>query len=173
MRLDKVPAGRVARVAAMTTTALVMVGSLACGLALAAPAQTPAPDASPARIAPTAAHLAAHRAVYDLTLGKAEGSNAPAAATGRIAFDFTGSACEGWVMNFRQLTQLQPAEGEQRTSDMRSSTFEDGDGTSFRFTSQTLVNGRPSDSVDGSASKSGDGALSSACSLPPTRASGP
>ena len=156
MRLDKVPAGRVARVAAMTTTALVMLG----GITLAAPAQTPAPDASSARIAPTAAHLAAHRAVYDLTLGKAEGSNAPAAATGRIAFDFTGSACEGWVMNFRQLTQLQPAEGEQRTSDMRSSTYEDGEGKSFRFTSQTLVNGRPSDSIDGSASKSGDGALS-------------
>lgn len=106
------------------------------------------------------ASLVAHRAVYDLTLGTATGNNAPAQATGRIAFDFTGSACEGWVMNFRQLTQLQPAEGEQRISDMRSSTFEDGDAKSFRFTTETVVNGRTSDNIDGAARKSGDGALS-------------
>jgi hypothetical protein len=110
--------------------------------------------------------LVAHRAVYDLSLGTASGNNAPASATGRIAFDFTGSACEGWVMNFRQLTQLQPAEGEQRISDMRSSTFEDGEAKSFRFTTQTVIDGRAGDSIDGSARKSGDGALSVNLSRP-------
>ena len=104
--------------------------------------------------------LIAHRAVYDLTLASSTGDKAPAAATGRIAFDFTGSACEGWMMNFRQLTTLQPSEGEQRTSDMHSSTFEDGNAKSFKFMTETLIDGRPNEVTDGSAKKSGDGALS-------------
>ena len=155
MGVDGLRTSGTVRLAAMAATALTLV----CGTALAAPAPQPTPAAAAQGDNP-GAHLAAHRAVYDLSLGKSEGSNAPASATGRIAFDFTGSACEGWVMNFRQLTQLQPAEGEQRTSDMRSSTYEDGDGKSFQFKSETLVNGKPSDTVDGSAKKSEDGALS-------------
>ncbi len=52
--------------------------------------------------------LVSHRAVYELTLLKSVGSNSSTAAQGRIAFDFTGSACDGYVQNFRQLTELQP-----------------------------------------------------------------
>ncbi len=77
--------------------------------------------------------LAAHRAVYELTLLKSTGTKSPTAARGRIAFDFSGSPCDGYVQNFRQLTELQPAEGPTRVSDMRSATFEDGDGKSFAF----------------------------------------
>ena len=39
--------------------------------------------------------LVSHRAVYELTLLKSVGSKSPTAAQGRIAFDFTGSACDG------------------------------------------------------------------------------
>ncbi len=41
--------------------------------------------------------LASHRAVYDLTLLKAVGTKSPTGARGRIAFDFSGSACDGYV----------------------------------------------------------------------------
>jgi len=110
--------------------------------------------------------LAAHRAVYDLSLFKSTGSKSPTAARGRIAFDFSGSACEGYVQNFRQLTELQPAEGPTRVSDMRSATFEDGTGKNFAFDMQTTVDGSGSDVVDGKALKSGDGALSIAITKP-------
>lgn len=104
--------------------------------------------------------LAAHRAVYELKMIKSSGSKAPADAHGRIAFDFTGSACDGYVMNFRQLTEMTPAEGTVRISDMRSETFEDGEGKAFRFSVQTKLDDRPDDDLDGQASLSGSGDLS-------------
>jgi hypothetical protein len=100
--------------------------------------------------------LAAHRAVYDLTLLKAVGTKSPTSARGRIAFDFSGSACEGYVQNFRQLTELQPADGPTRISDMRSATFEDGAGHSFDFKMQTTIDGAGAEAVDGQARKGGD-----------------
>jgi hypothetical protein len=96
--------------------------------------------------------LAPHRAVYELKLVGASGTKAPAQARGRIAFDFTGSACEGYVQNFRQITELQPEEGSARVSDMRSATFEAGDGHDYRFQITTRVDGGVED-IDGDARK--------------------
>jgi hypothetical protein len=112
--------------------------------------------------APVAASpsLTPHRAVYDLTLAQASGGKAPAAARGRIAFDFTGSSCEGWVQNFRQITELQPAEGPPRLSDMRSATFEAGDGKDFRFRIETKLDNVPAEDIDGKAKKKTDAQLS-------------
>jgi hypothetical protein len=106
---------------------------------------------SAARAEPTPA-LAPHRAVYELKLLEASGTKAPAEARGRIAFDFTGSACEGYVQNFRQITELQPEEGATRVSDMRSATFEAGDGHDYRFQITTRVDGGVED-IDGDARK--------------------
>jgi hypothetical protein len=100
--------------------------------------------------------LVAHRAIYDLALGKSTGASAPAAARGRIAFDFSGTACDGFVTTFRQMTEMQPSEGEARVSDMRSATWEEGKGKSFRFKIETLVNGRATETIDGTAQKSSD-----------------
>jgi hypothetical protein len=130
----------------------------ALGLFLSPALASNAPGAIPAAqtdVALTAdsVSLAAHRAVYDLTLLKAIGSKSPTSARGRIAFDFTGSACEGYVQNFRQLTELQPAEGPTRISDMHSLTFEDGEGRSFAFKTQTKVDSEQTDEVDGRAQR--------------------
>lgn len=103
--------------------------------------------------------LLAHRAVYDLTLGKTQGGSAPAAARGRIVYEFSGSSCEGYSTTFRQITEIQMDEGNARLSDMSSSTFEDGQGTNFRFKTDTKIDGRLVDSIDGSARRSTDGAI--------------
>ncbi|GAC1339224.1 MAG: cell envelope integrity EipB family protein [Beijerinckiaceae bacterium] len=133
----------------------------ACGFAgLAAAAPNPAAAGVPAAVTDGLPALTSHRAVYDLTLSRSTGNKAPTAARGRIAFDFTGSACEGYVQNFRQLTELQPAEGPTHVSDMRSATFEDGAGKSFRFRVETTVDKAPGEAVDGEAQRSDDGALS-------------
>jgi hypothetical protein len=104
--------------------------------------------------------LVSHRAVYELTLAKSVGSKSPTAAHGRIAFDFTGSACDGYVQNFRQLTELQPAEGPTRVSDMHSATYEDADGRNFDFKMQTSIDNGTAESIDGKAWKSATGHLS-------------
>ena len=100
--------------------------------------------------------LAPHRAVYDLSLLKAEGAKAPTAARGRITFDFSGSACDGYIQNVRQLAD-QPEEGEAQVSDMRSATFEAADGSDFRFKITTKVSNAQSagatEETDGVAKK--------------------
>jgi hypothetical protein len=55
---------------------------------------------------------------------------------------------------------MESLEGKTVNSDSRSATFEDADAKNFTFKIETVNNGRPSDVVDGRATKSGDGALS-------------
>lgn len=109
--------------------------------------------------------LAPHRAVYELSLLKAEGRNAPVSAKGRIAYEFSGNACEGYTTNFRQLTEIAPAEGNTRMSDMRSNTHEAGDGKTFRFRIETFTDGQRSKLMVGLAERAG-GTLSVALTQP-------
>ena len=97
--------------------------------------------------------LAAHRAVYDLGLLKSNGPKAPTQAHGRIVLEFTGSDCEGYVQNFRQITDLQPPEGDSKLSEMTSATFEGPKGETFRFKSQTRIGSSIVENVDGRARK--------------------
>ena len=101
--------------------------------------------------------LAAHRAVYDLGLLKSSGAKAPIHAHGRIVLEFSGSACEGYVQNFRQITDMQPPEGASKLSDMTAATFESGDGESFRFKTQTRIERAIIENVDGRARKQNGG----------------
>ena len=79
-----------------------------------------------ASAAPTS--LAPHRVVYDLSLAKATGTRGVENARGRIAFDFLGDNCEGYALTYRQVTVLESGEVGSKTSDMRTATFEAGDG---------------------------------------------
>src|SRR5438270_12556569 len=69
------------------------------------------------------APLASHRAGYEISLGSINSeqrvsADAPVAANGLIAYEFRGSSCEGYASNFRQLTELQRAEGGAVASDI-------------------------------------------------------
>ena len=57
--------------------------------------------------------LAAHRAAYQISLARSGGAQAPVSASGLIAYEFHGSACEGYAANFRQVTELQRGEGRR------------------------------------------------------------
>ena len=100
--------------------------------------------------------LANHRAVYDLSLAESSGTRAVESARGRIVIDFTGDACKGYTMQTRQVTVLESGETGSRTSDLRNSTFESGDGRSYRFKTSTVLNGTPGQAVDGTAESGAD-----------------
>jgi hypothetical protein len=97
--------------------------------------------------------LAPHRAIYDLKLLKSQGKRSVEAVRGRILYDFTGSACEGYALQFRQVSEIDSGEGKVALSDLRAATWEDGDAKSFRFNSENKVNERVVDDVDGSAGR--------------------
>jgi hypothetical protein len=100
--------------------------------------------------------LAPHRAVYDLVLDPSKPARNIEAARGRIAFDFTGDACEGYALSFRQVTELNSSEGGPRTIDARTTSFEAGDGASYRFKTESSTGGAP-EVIDGTAEKAGGG----------------
>jgi hypothetical protein len=102
--------------------------------------------------------LAAHRAIYDLSLVKGGGARGVEAASGRIVIEFTGNACEGYASKYRQVTVLESGETGTKTSDMRNATFEDDAGKSFRFRTQSVSNGR-TETVDGDAATDASGAI--------------
>ena len=85
-----------------------------------------------------AAPLASHRAAYDISLidpvsPPLGAVQAPVAASGMIAYEFRGSACDGYTSSFRQLTEMERGEGDPVAMDVNATSFETGDGASMRF----------------------------------------
>lgn len=99
--------------------------------------------------------MASYRAVYDLTLSGASGSRGVETGRGRIVLEFTGNECEGYALSFRQVTDLSGGEIGRKISDMRSTTYEDGDGKTFRFKTETRQGAGQTEAVDGVAERAG------------------
>src|SRR6202165_3736859 len=97
-----------------------------------------------------------HQALYELSLVKSRGSNSINGARGRILYNFSGSACEGYTSEFRQVSELDSGEGKTTLSDLRSKSWEDGAGKSYRFKIDTRMNDGDSAPVDGVAERTGD-----------------
>jgi len=98
----------------------------------------------------------AHQALYELKLVKSRGSNSINSARGRILYNFTGSSCEGYTSEFRQVSELDSGEGKVTLSDLRSTSWEDGAGKSYRFKIDTRMNDADSSPIDGVAERTGD-----------------
>src|SRR5579872_2059858 len=101
-----------------------------------------------------------HRAAYMISLAKSDGPQAPVSASGMIAYEFRGSACEGYASDFRQVTELQRNEGDPMDSDTRAITFEDGQSKKMRFKIDSSVAAAAQPTIDGSATRSDSGELS-------------
>ena len=110
--------------------------------------------AGPADAAAASAFLP-HQALYDLDLVNARGSNINS-ARGRILYTFSGSACEGYTSEFRQVSELESGEDKVTLSDLRSTAWEDGAGKSYRFKIDARMNDTDSSPVDGVAERTGD-----------------
>jgi len=96
--------------------------------------------------------FASHRAVYDLRLAQSR-SNSTVSARGRILYDFSGSACEGYALQFRQVSEMDNGEGKLTLSDLRTTTWEDGAAKKFIFKSLNYLNQTLIDTVEGQAER--------------------
>jgi hypothetical protein len=123
-----------------TSLGVLAVAAMACG---------------PAAAAATVPFLP-HQALYDLNLVKSRGSNPVNSARGRILYNFSGTACEGYTSEFRQVSELEIGEGKMMLSDLRSTSWEDGAGKSYRFKIETRTNDSDPAPVDGIAERTGD-----------------
>ena len=89
-------------------------------------------------LAASASTLLPHRAVYDLELKDASDRSGITGLKGRMVYEFNGSPCEGYTTTFRYVTEID--NGEQlRLTDQQTTTFEEGDGSAFRFLTKNFV----------------------------------
>lgn len=122
----------------------IAVLTVSVGIGVAAPAQKP-----------EAIEFTSHRAVYELKLASARGNRPVEAVRGRILYDFSGSECEGYALQFRQVSEIDAGEGVKMMTDMRAATWEDGAAKTFRFNSQNYVDQTLKNAVDGRAERKG------------------
>lgn len=106
----------------------------------------------PAEAAPL---LAPHRAVYDLALESASDRSGISAIAGRMVYEFNGSACEGYTVTFRFVTQIETSD-VSRLTDQQTTTFEDAGGESFSFVTKSFVDQNLDKEIRGTATTGDD-----------------
>jgi hypothetical protein len=97
-----------------------------------------------------------HQALYELSLLKSRGSNSINSARGRILYSFSGSACEGYTSEFRQVSEMDSGDDKVTLSDLRSTSWEDATGKTYRFKIDSRMNDVDTGPVDGIAERIGD-----------------
>lgn len=98
--------------------------------------------------------LAAHRAVYDLTLKEASERSGISGMVGRMVYEFGGTACDGYTVSFRFVTEIATGD-ESRVTDQQTTTFEDIRNQTFRFVTRSFVDQKLDHEVRGSAQIAG------------------
>jgi len=122
---------------------VVLVGSLLLGAGIVSAAA--APNVS----------LAPHRAIYDMELGDAQESSGISALSGRMVYEFSGNACEGYSVSFRFVTRFVDQAGGAQVTDLRTSSFEQADSSSYQFLSKTFVDQNLIEATKGVAESKG------------------
>lgn len=105
-----------------------------------------------------ASSLAAHRAVYEITLDAASAGTGVAELTGRMVYELAGSDCEGWTQNMRFVTRSTGGDGAAQLNDLRTSSWEDVGGDKLRFSVTQYRDGRVAEATQGDATREADGA---------------
>lgn len=99
--------------------------------------------------------LAPHRAIYEMTMATARGGAGVTGVTGRMVYELTGSACEGYTQSMRFVTRMSNESGSDVVTDLRSSSWEEGSGKRFRFNSSQYRDEKPTEMTAGDAARPG------------------
>ena len=105
------------------------------------------------RAVPDAVVLSPHRAVYEMTLATSRGGSGVTAVSGRMVYELTGSACEGYTQNMRFVTQMTNQGGTAVVTDLRSSSWEEANGKRFRFNSSQYRDEKATEITAGDAAR--------------------
>lgn len=102
--------------------------------------------------------LVPHRAIYDMSLARSAAGSNISRFDGMLILEFTGSACEGFVQNTKLITATTDWNGKRNVSDLRTSSWESGEGERMRFHSNRAVNAQTVEIVEGDAVRDGKAA---------------
>lgn len=106
---------------------------------------------------PAHAQLVPHRAVYDISLDRADESGTIASFQGRMVIEVIASDCDGIATNSRYVFQSGSAEGSTLLTDLRTAQWEAMDASSFRFLTRRYDDAKLTEETDGNAERTGAG----------------
>lgn len=98
-----------------------------------------------------------HRAVYDITLDRTNAGTSVTDMQGRMVYELTGSACEGWTQNMRFATRMTNQDGGVQVNDLVTSSWEEAGGRVLRFNQSQSRDGRLAEASQGDATRRADG----------------
>ncbi|SEQ00417.1 protein of unknown function [Faunimonas pinastri] len=98
-----------------------------------------------------------HRATYKIDLAHVAPNAGVTGASGEMVYEVKGSSCAGFTTTQRLVVQIGRSEQDDRKLDFQATSFEPGNGATYRFSSRTLVDDQPTDSLKGFAEKTPDG----------------
>lgn len=99
-----------------------------------------------------------HRAVYDLSLAETSDRANIRSVRGRIVYELTGSACEGYAARYRYKTNVDVGR-RILDNDQQSTVFESADGDRFDFATRYFLNGQEEQNLRGTALKGEEGLM--------------
>jgi hypothetical protein len=88
----------------------------------------------------SAAVIAPHRAIYDLSLDKTSAGSSLAAVDGRLAFEINDAGCDGWTVSFRMANRYSPTDADPRLVDTQSTAYENASATEMDYQEKSFVN---------------------------------
>ena len=88
-----------------------------------------------------------------LALSTTRSGTGVSAVAGRMAYELTGSACEGYTQTMRFVTRMTNQSGNTVVTDLRSSTWEEGGGKRFRFDSSQYRDDKATEATVGEAAR--------------------
>ena len=100
--------------------------------------------------------LVPHRAVYDMKLGDTEEQAGIVGLSGRMVYDFSGNACDGYSVNFRFVTEFQDTNGGSQITDLQTTSFEEPAAESYQFLSKTFIDQKLVEETRGTAHAGAD-----------------
>jgi EipB-like len=87
-----------------------------------------------------AATLAPHRAIYDLEVSRLDRNSGYSSIEGKLAYELTGSTCEGFAVNYRLANRYAQPEKPAQLFDTQLTTWESGDGLEMNLSQKNFLN---------------------------------
>lgn len=103
-----------------------------------------------------ASGIVPHRAIYDLTMQRADDGANAVQMSGRMVIELS-ETCDSFLLNQRMLTRVDDRDGRQRLNDFRVAALEGKRGLRFRFTIENYLNGELAEVEAGRARMSSPG----------------
>jgi hypothetical protein len=88
------------------------------------------------------AQLAPHRAFYTLEASRVDDGSGFSQINGKLAYEITGSDCEGYAVSYRVANRYVQAEGQSQVTDTQLTSFESGDGLELDMRQKQFNNSR-------------------------------